>query len=222
MIHVAPFRVDNGHLFATQVATTEIFGKVSMNFIQDARNCYKVRIMYHIYIYTYVYMYTCIYIYIHICMYTYISYIYTHNIYIYIYTYYILFVILYYIYTYTHKRPLGITLYTHSFPGHLPIIFSNASHCRSCPYLGSVLGLSIVMGVFQNGWFIMEIPIWNGWWLGVPPFQETTISFKFTTARFDWVASGISHIGMGQNACTLSFHQQIDAIDLGNWMFVEI
>ena len=133
MIHVAPFRVDNGHLFATQVATTEIFGKVSMNFIQDARNCYKVCIMYHIYIYILYFIYDII-------------------------------------YTYTHKRPLGITLYTHSFPGHLPIIFSNASHCRSCPYLGSVLGLSIVMGVFQNGSFIMEIPIWNGGWLGVAPW----------------------------------------------------
>ena len=31
------------------------------------------------------------------------------------------------------------------------------------------------MGVHPNGWFIMENPQKNGWWLGAPPFPETSI-----------------------------------------------
>ena len=36
------------------------------------------------------------------------------------------------------------------------------------------VGISI-NGDTQNGWFMEKIPSRNGWWLGVPPYQETFI-----------------------------------------------
>ena len=42
---------------------------------------------------------------------------------------------------------------------------------------GQISNCSIVMGVPQNGWFIEKIPSRNGWWIGVPPFQETSFNF---------------------------------------------
>ena len=48
------------------------------------------------------------------------------------------------------------------------------------------------MGIPQNGWFISwKIPSRNGWWLGVPLFQETSVLFWTKWQRLDCDLTGI-------------------------------
>ena len=71
---------------------------------------------------------------------------------------------------YLSNRTMSLSVWT---------IFPEFLHMRQNRTYGGLLK----WGHPKNGWFIVENPILNGWWLGGPLFQETSICLKARTLQ---------------------------------------